>query len=151
MNVEKALRFSTPNPARNPKMLKRRISCISAFSTCTDQFGNDLSIASSTASRTSTISQFGLSLKARQKELTKRLKRGRKKRRKLAKTDIVEYEHEHVYDAVPREENKSESSSRIVREKEDLLFEEYDLVVWEATPEKKKKSFFHFLKFSSKK
>ena len=133
--------MSTPAPRRLSSITKnKRLSQLSGISQLSTDSISDWSILTDKSNR-SRISSVSQNLRFTKNRMTKKLKTAKtrfrsKMQNKCSKTHIEEIPVPHW------PANKSfdkEKSQRIVSKREDLTFEEYDMVVWEASPEKKKR------------
>ena len=153
--------MSTPK-ANRPNLIRSkpsRRSCISRISAISVESLDDWSVISSTKSRISLVDKSLKRVRRARRTVTKRLKLSssfvemmRKSTSKLSESDFKEVSPNYPSGG----SFNGTQFSRIVSEREIQLFDDYDLVVWEATPEKKskKKNFLNMfrklIKFSEK-
>ena len=145
--------MSTPIPRRLSAVpSKKRLSQVSGVSQIANDSISDWSILTDQSNR-SRLSSVSQNIRSTRHRMAKKVQLARRKFRaklqnKISKTHIEEL-------AVPNwpanQDFDAEKCQRIVSCREDLVFEEYDMVVWEASPEKKKrKKLLDFFKISKK-
>ena len=142
--------MSTPKANRDNfvRSKGRRRSCMSTVSAISVESLDNWSVISFGKRKTSVVDK---SLKRVRRSVAKKLRlstsimeKMRTSTSKLCKNDFTE-----VSSSYPSDKSFNGSqTSRIISEREIPLFDDYDLVVWEATPEKKskKKKFFNVLR-----
>ena len=142
---------STPKPRRLSDVFEGRKSLSQkSLSGLSIESLNDWSIVSSGRSRTSILENSLKRAKTTRKKIRQKLKLSRnnlheKVLNRMSKTTIEEINPDYSTDMF-----NGQICSRIVSVNELPSFEEYDFVVWNVSPEKKKRKFFEFFKRSMK-